>query len=101
MTTFLERCLAHNGGLVRLKTALFWYDDRGHDKRSGQICLLLDATTPGFDAVTRSFSITARTIAAGVTITHSDDTYVQFLIDGSPHWVWLAEADVEVLNDIP
>ena len=106
MTTFLERCLAHKGGLVRLKTELFWYDDRGYDKRPGRICLLLDAATPRFAAVTRFFPITdktiaARTIAAGVTITHNADTYVLFLIDGSPHWVWLAEADVEVLNDIP
>ena len=108
MTTFLERCLAHKGGLVRLKTELFWYNDRGYDKRPGRICLLLDADIPRTSAVTGSFpipvtdkTIAARTIAAGVTITHNADTYVLFLIDGSPHWVWLAEADVEVLNDIP
>ena len=40
-----------------------------------------------------------RPAARTSTNAHTDAAYL--LIDGSPHWVWVAEVDVEVINDIP
>ena len=83
--TFLEQIQAHTGGLVRLKTQLYWYGGPGYDNNPGRICLILDATT----AARRSAA--ARTAAA-----HVRSSTTLLLIDGSPQWIWIAEADVEI-----
>ena len=43
--TLLDRLHAHRGGLVRIKTQLFWYGGRGWDRFPGRICLILDVAT--------------------------------------------------------
>ena len=43
--TFRKELRAHRGGLLRLKTALYWYGGRGWDERLDRVCLLLDAKT--------------------------------------------------------
>jgi hypothetical protein len=87
--TFLEQLQAHKGGLVRLKTELYWYGSRGRDGTPGRICLLLDA-----DAATAT---SAHSPAAGTKrITTAADTAL-LLVDGAPHWVWVVEADTELL----
>ena len=40
----LETLQAHKGGLICLKTELYWYDRRSWDGTPGRICLILDAT---------------------------------------------------------
>ena len=86
--TFLEALQSHKGGLIRLKSELYWYDGRGYDGSPGQICLLLDAA-----------NVAARRTAATRTTTavrsRTADAYL--LIDGSPHWVCAAAEDVELL----
>lgn len=88
--TFLKGLQSHRGGLLRLKTELFWYSDRGFDDSPGRVCLVLDAaredaTTAGAAARTGT-ATAARTRAAAL-----------LLIDGCPHWVWVAPKDVEIL----
>ena len=74
--TFLEQLQSHKGGLLRLKTELYWYGGRGYDRSPDRICLILDAAR--------------RTTADYATL---------LLIDGSPHWVWVAAEDVELLSE--
>ena len=84
---FLETLRAHKGGLIRLKTALFWYGVRDWDGNPGRICLILDtAPSPALaDAEARTADYDRMRAA------------VLLLIDGRPHWVWIAPADVELL----
>jgi uncharacterized protein YcfL len=91
--TFLETLQAHKGGLLRLKTRLYWYDGRGYDNNPGRICLILDAA-----ATTVAAAATTGTAAA----VRSTTAAAYLLLDGSPQWVWLAEEDIELLvNDQP
>jgi len=92
--TFLQQLQAHKGGLLYLKTELFWYSVSKHgdgDCSEDRICLLLDAN--GFIPTYRS----ARTMTVGSN--PDSQAAAQLLIDGVPHWVWLYEDDVEVLNE--
>ena len=79
--TLLERLQSHKGGLIRLKTELFWYGGRGWDENPGRVCLLLDAAAAAF--------------ATGAAARRSAAAYL--LIDGSPRWVWVAEEDMALL----
>ena len=81
--TFLEQLQSHKGGLLRLKTELYWYGGRGWDKNPGRICLILDAAASVVVAVAHGLG---PAVAAAL-----------LLIDGSPHWVWVAEQDVALL----
>jgi hypothetical protein len=93
--TFLEELTAHKGGLILLKTELYWYNGCGWDRNPGRICLILDAgltydgtPIPGTAARTRSPDLVAASYG---------DAAACLLIDGRPHWVWVAPADVELL----
>jgi len=88
--TFLESLQAHKGGLICLKTQLFWYGGRGWDNAPGRICLLLDATAAGREA-----AMTAGT--AGTAATTAVVAVAHLLIDGQPAWIWVAEQDIELL----
>ncbi len=86
--TFLEDLTAHKGRLILLKTELYWYGGRGWDGCPGRSCLILD--TVAF----------AHARAATVAVTKRGNHVAActlLLIDGRPHWVWVAPADVELL----
>jgi len=78
--TFLEQLQSHKGGLICLKTELFWYEGRGWDGTPGRICLILDAATIGV----------ATTAARRSAAAH-------LLIDGQPAWIWVVGQDIELL----
>ena len=116
--TFLERLQAHKGGLLRLKTELYWYGGRGYDGSPDRICLILDAAAvttaaAAAAAATAAEAAAARTTTAAAvrstaarsrprTGTAARRTAALLLIDGSPQWVWVDEADIEILvNDQP
>jgi hypothetical protein len=52
--TLLDKLQAHKGGLLQLKTQLYWYGRGGWDNNPGRICLLLDATCPAAAARARA-----------------------------------------------
>jgi hypothetical protein len=87
--TFLQQLQAHKGGLLRLKTQLYWYDGV-RSEIVGRICLLLDAAAakPAVPAAV------ARTAGAHA---HSMARAALLLIDGSPQWIWITEADVDLI----
>lgn len=92
--TLLKTLQAHKGGLLHIKSQLFWYGDIGYDNFVGRVCLLLDATTSPASptcladaATTTAFTTMAvRSVAA------------HLLIDGASRWVWMDENDVEVIS---
>jgi len=89
---FLDDLQSHRGGLLELRTQLYWYWPRGRgwDSTPGRLCLLLDSTADvgeGADA--------ADAVAVGWQGRHR--AVVLLLIDGHPRWVWVAEEDVEFL----
>ena len=86
--TFLEQLQSHKGGLLRLKTQLYWYDGRGYDESPDRICLILDAAD-GDAKVPWKAPSTAGAYPPGPA--------AHLLIDGTPHWIWVAESDVELL----
>lgn len=86
----LEQLRVHVGGLVRIKSDLFWYGGRGWDGTRGRVCLLMDADD---DAPDRRFAA-ARTTAPALT----DATLALLLVDGQPHWVWVGSDDLELLQ---
>lgn len=83
---FLQKLESHTGGLLRIKSELYWYDGRGPDGIPGRVCLLLDAAAA------------ARVVAGGAdAATRAVNAAVLLLIDGAPHWVWVAQQDVELI----
>jgi len=95
--TFLQQLQAHKGGLIKLKTELYWYEGSKWDNNPGRICLILDAATAA--AVAPAPAAGSRTAAtrgtAGSRTAGAAAAYL--LIDGGPQWVWVAEKDVELL----
>jgi len=85
--TLLQQLQAHKGGLIHLKTQLYWYGV-GYDKNPGRVCLVLDIDTT-VAAATGTTPAAVHIPAAAV------DTLL--LIDGSPQWIWIDEEDVELL----
>ena len=92
MTPFHKRLQAHKGGLLYLKTELYWYVRGERDGVKGRHCVLLDAPTK---------SMPATEDAVTPTVEMCDDlkkTFVALLlIDGTCSRVWIAEDDVELL----
>jgi hypothetical protein len=85
--TFLEELTAHKGGLILLKTNLFWYGGRGWDGVQDRVCLLMDAEVYAEAAMIAAATPTAARVPAAALL----------LIDGCPHWVWVGADDVELL----
>ena len=88
--TFLEELQAHRGGLLRIKSELYWYGGRGWDGARGRVCLLLDATATSTSGP-RPSSVT-------VGVVDGEPHAVLLLIDGAPHWIWVANEDVELIT---
>ena len=96
--TFLDKLKPHKGGLIKLKTQLFWYGDRSYDKNSGRICLLLDVVS------SHPHALSPRAAASSCNTNGVDGftAIALLLIDGKPQWVWIAEQDIDLLvNDPP
>ncbi len=79
--TLLEDLTAHKGGLIRVKGGLYWYGDRGWDRITDRTVLLMDSARTYDGAPDAPDALTAACL----------------LIDGRPHWVWIAPEDVELL----
>ena len=91
-----ETLQSHRGGLLHLKTKLYWYDGRGCDKDPGRFCLLLDVIT-----IADCRDVPGVAFTAGVARTTGLETtaVLLLLIDGRPQRVWVAEQDIEVISE--
>ena len=83
--TFLKQLQSHRGGLIRLKSELYWYDRGSWDENPGQICLVLDASA-SLASIAAHAARAAGTAAAAL-----------LLIDDTPRWIWVSQADMEIL----
>ena len=98
--TLLEQLQAHKGGLIQLKTQLYWYDGRGWDGDPARVCLILDATASAASAVAVSGMRNVATPRHERPVRAAAAAFL--LIDGQPQWIWVAKEDVELLvNDPP
>jgi hypothetical protein len=90
--TFLESLQAHIGGLVQLKTQLFWYGGRRIEKNSGRVCLLLaaDDEPPGGRRH-------ADAEVTGLGVPRAEAIATLLIIDGQPKWIWVADKFVDLL----
>jgi len=94
MMTFLKTLKENRGGLLRLKTGLFWYCNGEWDGIYDRICIILDAATcleyPEVSAYTGGCGryTSSRLLIAAL-----------LLVDGSPKWVWVEKEDIEILTD--
>jgi hypothetical protein len=96
MMTFLETLKSNRGGLIKLKSQLWWYDGRGWDNRPGRVCLIIDATVP--DGCVSDASVPgalSEFIRCGGAVVVA----ALLLIDGSPKWIWIKKEDIEILTD--
>lgn len=94
---FLQELGSHRGGLLLLKAELWWYGGRGWDGIRGRVCLLMDARDAA-GPLTHRDAVHARAASRSVTLGPVDAAATAFLlVDGEPHWVWVAPADVELL----
>ena len=89
---FLQKLESHTGGLLRIKSDLFWFG-RGWDGTPGRLCLLLDASPLAARSRAR-----ARTPARLGVRGRRPLAAALLLIDGAPHWVWVANEDVELIT---
>ena len=83
--TFLETLQTHRGGLLRIKSELYWYDGRGPDGARGRVCLILDAAR--YPAARAAAATPTNPLPAAL-----------LLIDGCPQWIWVGREDVELIT---
>jgi ATP/maltotriose-dependent transcriptional regulator MalT len=92
--TLLAQLQAHKGGLLQLKPPLYWYGTRSYDNNPGRVCLILDA-----GVASAAPNVAAAASGAREARAHDPATRVAafLLIDGTPQWIWVVEADVELV----
>ena len=93
--TVLKQFQAHKGSLLRIKTELYWYDRGRHDGNPGRVCLILDVSRQ-FDNrdIDASGAANEKAESEGKKVNSVD---ALLLVDGVPRWIWLSEAEVELL----
>jgi hypothetical protein len=91
--TFLETLKSNRGGLIRLKSQLWWYNGRGWDNNPGRVCLIIDATAPDACVSDASVPGALSEFNLGMIVVS-----VLLLIDGSHKWVWINEQNCELLT---
>ena len=103
--TFLEELQAHKGGLVRIKSELYWYGGRGPDGSPGRVCLLLD-TAP--DITTQPLRLGGDPLRPpAITLLHGDPNpfdnvrsrSASPLIEDKLQWVCVCSRDCEIIDE--
>lgn len=95
--TLLETLRAHTGGLLRIKSELFWYGGRGWDGTPDRICLVLDTVPAGVDG-DGSFNPVVGRCRCSANSSAAASADALLLIDGTPQWIWVANEDVELIT---
>ena len=93
---FLQKLGSHRGGLLLLKTELFWYGGRGWDGVHDRVCLLLN--TAAVPTATAAAVAATAARATGVVRDGDAEAVALLLVDGAPHWIWVAQSGVKLLS---
>ena len=100
--TLLEGLQSHRGGLLHIKSELYWYGGRGFDGAPGRVCLILDAAAHVPHVAAAAYVARrlppAGPFAVGDFVPAGLRVAALLLIDGCPHWVWVAQEDVELIT---
>ena len=91
--TFLDKLKSHVGGLIRIKTELFWYKDRDYDNISNLICLLVDVNT-NFDEPPDLIVATWLRDRQGL----GSGAVALVMIDADLQLIWVNNDDVEFIE---
>ena len=86
---FLETLKSGRGGLIRIRSELYWYDGRGWDNNPGRVCLILGAAPAAAAAAS----------GRDVYVDGGPGVALLLLIDCCPQWIWVSEADVEMIYE--
>ena len=95
--TFLNKLKAHLGGLVRIKTELYWYEIAryGPDGVPGRIYLLVDAQEQ------ISPDLLSATTIATIALPLVAPVSILILVDGIPKWVWTWDEVLDLIDTNP
>lgn len=94
--TFIEQLKAHVGGLIRIKTELYWYKEGKWDRAHERVYLLLDVLDHA--VADARWSEVAAASAAGDVGDVREREGVLLFIDGNPKWIWVYSGAVELLK---
>ena len=91
--TFINKLKAHIGGLIHIKTPLYWYSAGKWDGAHESVHLLLDVLDPDEDVM-------GDISPEATNRTHSlhEPAVVLLFIDGAPKWVLINNGAVELLK---
>jgi hypothetical protein len=88
---FFDKLRMHCGGLIMLKTQLYWCNGRGWDNTPGRVCIILDVVDPLCDDSGKLLNATFVHTGVGKI----RPTAINLLIDGSPIWAMVVDKDVQ------
>ena len=91
--TFFDKLKAHVGGLVLIKTQLYWYKI-GKWNDAERVHILLDALDPYADPYDEPEAMAGSTPARGLDLRVA----VLLFIDDAPKWVWVYSGAVELIE---
>ena len=91
--TFIDKLKAHIGGLVHIKSQLYWYRAGKWDEAHESVHLLLDVLDPDED-VMGDISPEAHTRIGSL----HERVDVLLFIDGTPKWVLIYSGAVELIE---
>jgi hypothetical protein len=103
--TFLDKLKDHVGGLIRIKTQIYWYEKRKWDGIHERVCLLLDTLNASRAARARLDGRLARLVDTvdrsrwleqRASLAHG--AAVLLFIDGIPKLIWAYESAVELVE---
>jgi hypothetical protein len=95
--TLFDRLQSHKGSLIHIKTHLYWNNSIAkYDNYLDRICLILD--------VSQAKNISAETCTnidslSTMSTLREDSASICILLNNKPMWVWVADTDVEVINE--
>jgi len=93
--TFLDELQAHIGGLIRIKTELFWYNPpHGPDASPGRICLLLDVRKE----ISLDFISATPAGPASANPTRKPVAAILIFVDGMSKWIWAWDEVLEIID---
>ena len=94
--TFFDKLKAHVGGLISIKTQLYWYKEGKWDRAHERVYLLLDVLDHAV-ADARWSEVAAATVSPG-RVDVGEREGVLLFIDGNPKWTWVYSGAVELLK---
>jgi hypothetical protein len=104
--TFAEQLKNHVGGLIRIKTDLYWYNTGVWDGIEGRVCLLLGTDTDGITSGMVAAGLvgaiqTVHRLAGlrrGVAPAAAGLVCALLLIDSESKWILTSKEDLELIQ---